>query len=30
MRYDGYQNEQSKTKVQKTEHKEEGKKPGKE
>ena len=30
MRYDGYQNEQSKTKVQKTEHKVEGKKPGKE
>jgi cytochrome c oxidase subunit IV len=30
MRYDSYQNEQSKTKVQKTEHKEEGKKPGKE
>jgi cytochrome c oxidase subunit IV len=31
MRYDSYQNEQSKTKViQKTENKEEGKKPGKE
>jgi cytochrome c oxidase subunit 4 len=30
MRYDGYQNEQSKTKVKKVEHKEEGKKPGKE
>jgi cytochrome c oxidase subunit 4 len=30
MRYDGYQNEQSKTKVVKPEHKEEGKKPGKE
>jgi cytochrome c oxidase subunit IV len=30
MRYDKYANEQSKTKVQKTEHKEEGKKPGKE
>ncbi len=28
MRYDRYQFEQSKTKVQKTEHKEEGKKPG--
>ena len=30
MRYDKYQNEQSKTKVQKVEQKEEGKKPGKE
>ena len=30
MRYDKYSNEQSKTKVQKTETKEEGKKPGKE
>ena len=30
MRYDKYYNEQSKTKVQKTENKEEGKKPGKE
>ncbi len=30
MRYDKYQYEQSKTKVQKTEKKEEGKKPGKE
>jgi cytochrome c oxidase subunit IV len=30
MRYDSYQNEQSKTKVPKTEQKEEGKKPGKE
>jgi cytochrome c oxidase subunit IV len=30
MRYDGYQSEQSKTKVVKPEHKEEGKKPGKE
>jgi cytochrome c oxidase subunit IV len=30
MRYDKYANEQSKTKVQKTETKEEGKKPGKE
>ncbi len=30
MRYDGYYEQQSKTKVQKTEHKEEGKKPGKE
>jgi cytochrome c oxidase subunit IV len=30
MRYDKYANEQSKTKVQKTESKEEGKKPGKE
>ena len=28
MRYDSYQNEQSKTKVKKTEHHEEGKKPG--
>jgi cytochrome c oxidase subunit IV len=30
MRYDKYYNEQSKTKVQKVENKEEGKKPGKE
>jgi len=30
MRYDKYYNEQSRTKVQKTENKEEGKKPGKE
>lgn len=30
MRYDPYAKEQSKTKVQKTEHQEEGKKPGKE
>jgi hypothetical protein len=30
MRYDSYYNEQSKTKVQKVEHTEEGKKPGKE
>jgi cytochrome c oxidase subunit IV len=30
MRYDKFANEQSKTKVQKTENKEEGKKPGKE
>lgn len=30
MHYDKYYNEQSKTKVQKTENKEEGKKPGKE
>ena len=30
MRYDSYQEQQSKTKVQKTENKEEGKKPGKE
>lgn len=30
MRYDGYQEQQSKTKVQKTESKEEGKKPGRE
>jgi len=30
MRYDKYYNEQSRTKVQKTENREEGKKPGKE